>query len=308
MNKENVFVTMNDGEKIALHTWIPSGEVKTIIQISHGMQEYALRYDRFAEFVGKSGIAVYAHDHRGHGDTAKNDEELGILAKKDGFNRVVEDLHAMILKCKKDFPNARMILLGHSFGSFVAQAFIERYGEELDGCILSGTAGPNNAINRGGKVIASIVCALKGYAYKSSFLANASFGKYNDKIDIKKTEYDWLSRDEDEVKKYIDSKYCGFPASASFFRDITAGLLAVHKAKAIANIPKKLPIYFIAGEADPVGDYTNTVKKLIEVYKQNGIENVQHSFYPGARHELLNETNRIEVMNDILHWIESFTS
>jgi alpha-beta hydrolase superfamily lysophospholipase len=308
MKKETVFETMDDGKQIALHMWVPDTKINTIIQISHGMAEYALRYDRFATFLGDYGIAIYAHDHRGHGQTAVDDNELGFIAEKNGFNRVVEDLHFMIRKCKTDFPDAKCVLFGHSFGSFVTQAFIERYGSELDGCILCGTAGPNLAVAKGGKMMAAIISFFKGTHYRSQFLDTASFGNYNKKITDAKTNFDWLSRDETEVKKYINSKYCGFLCSASFFYDITYGLCLIHTKKAMACVPKKLPIFFIDGGSDPVGNYTKSVLKLIKVYKHNGVENVAYKFYPLARHELLNEINRNEVMEDILNWTKKLLS
>ena len=302
MKKETVFMTMDDGKQIALHKWIPEGKINIIMQISHGMAEYALRYDRFANFLGSFGIAVYAHDHRGHGQTAKNDDELGFIAKKNGFNRVVEDLHFMIRKCKTDFPDAKCILFGHSFGSFVTQAFIERYGSELDGCILCGTAGPNLAVAKVGKTLAAIISFFKGVHYRSKFLDTLSFGVYNKKIRGVKTNFDWLSRDKTEVKKYIDSKYCGFLCTASFFYDITYGLCVIHTKKAMTCIPHNLPVFFIDGTCDPVGNYTKSVLKLIKIYKHIGVKNITYKFYPEARHELLNEINRDEVMGDILKW------
>ncbi|HZK19839.1 MAG TPA: alpha/beta fold hydrolase, partial [Treponemataceae bacterium] len=228
MTKKTVFEVMNDDTKVALHMWIPKGPVHTVVQISHGMAEHALRYDRLAEFLVKHGIAVYAHDHRGHGQTAKNKDALGFIAAKNGFTRVVEDVYTLLLKTKKDFPNAKIVLFGHSFGSFVAQSFIECYGLEIDACILCGTAGPNPLLAYAGKCLSGIISAIKGPRYRSKFLDFVSFGSYNNKIPHKQTKFDWLSRDNNEVEKYINSDYCGFLCSASFFNDISTGLARIH--------------------------------------------------------------------------------
>lgn len=324
MKKETIFIEMSDGEKVALHKWVPEGNIKAVVQLSHGMTEYAQRYSDFAQFLCNNGFAFYAHDHRGHGDTAtggvtydvvqtlddKNkpvNDNLGYLADDNGFVRVMEDLHTMISICHKDFPNGKVILLGHSFGSFISQYFIENYGSEIDGCILSGTAGPRIALSKAGHFIAKLVIFFKGKRYRSTFLDNICFGSYTKKILHQKTSKDWLSRDESEVDTYIKNPLCGFLCTAGFFADLTGGLSIIHTKKNMEQIPTDLPVFFFAGDADPVGDYGKTIKKLVEIYKANGMKNVSLKLYPEGRHEMLNEFNKEEVMNDILSFIKGLT-
>lgn len=305
---KTVFKTLDDGTQIALHTWIPHAFLKKnivryVVQLSHGMAEHAQRYDHFARFLCKNGIAVYAHDHRGHGQTAATADELGFLAKEEGFQRVVLDLYAMVQTCHEDFPGVPIILLGHSFGSFIAQSFIEQFGTEVNGCILSGTAGPRIPITMMGSALAAIIKKFKGTRHRSKFLDKLSFGTYRDKITKPCAEFAWLSRDIEVVQGYEDDPLCGFLCTAGFFYDLTSGLTRIHQRKNIRRIPKNLPVFLFSGTADPVGSYTKTIKKLAHQYNHEGIQ-VTERYYAGGRHEMLNEVCNDEVYTDIVNWIE----
>lgn len=303
MIKETELVEMSDGKKVALHKWIPDGEIKGVIQLSHGMAEFALRYDRFARICTENGFVFYGHDHRGHGETAENMEELGYLADKDGFQRVVLDVHEMVSKAQKDFPDKPVFLFGHSFGSFVSQSFIEQFGNEINGCVLCGSAGPRLPLTTAGHLIAGIVKCFKGAKKSSEFINNLAFGAYNSKIENPATDFEWLTHDEDEIRKYIESPYCGFRCSNEFFYDFFGGLCTIHKKNNMKKIPAGLPVFIIAGEEDPVGDWGKTVPVLHDIYKRNGIKDLELKMYPGCRHELLNETVHTEVEQDIISWI-----
>lgn len=303
MKKETVFVEMSDGKKVALHTWIPDGEVKAVVQLSHGMAEFAMRYDRFAEICANNGIAFYGHDHRGHGETAANLNELGYLADKDGFQRVVLDVHEMVMKAHKDYPDKPVFLFGHSFGSFVSQSFIEQFGNDIHGCILCGSAGPRVPLTTAGKCIAGIIKFFGGAKGRSDFIDNLAFGEYNSQIENPSSAFDWLSHDLEELQKYQDNPYCGFKCTNEFFYDFFGGLCTIHKKANMKKIPADLPVYIIAGKEDPVGDWGKTVPQLHAIYKKNGIKDLTLKMYPGCRHELLNETNHEEVEQDILGWI-----
>ncbi|MGI5172093.1 alpha/beta hydrolase [Treponema sp. OMZ 840] len=307
INTKSDFVAMDDGARLALHTWIPEIGIRYVVVISHGMAEYALRYDRFARFLAENGIAVYAHDHRGHGKTAVCEDDLGFLAEKDGFQRVVSDLRRIIQKSRLDFPQAKIILFGHSFGSFVAQSFIEQFSNEIDACILSGTAGPRLALSIAGNRIAAAVKCFKGSRYRSKFLDKLSFSSYLDRIpeSEKNSPFAWLSRDKDQVKKYEADPLCGFLCTAGFFYDLTAGLSRIHRKKNMAGIRGDLPVFLFAGTADPVGGYTKTIRALAAVYRKNGIQDVSEKYYEDGRHEMLNELNYDEVYADIFSWITS---
>ena len=304
------FLTMSDGNRNAFHSWVPEGDVAGVVVLSHGMAEHAARYGRFAGMLNSEGIALYAEDHRGHGQTAKLAKEKGLgdygyLADKDGFFRVVDDIHEEVLEVKKRFPGKKVVLFGHSFGSFVSQCFIEKYGQDVDACVLCGTAGPRNAIVGVAKCLGTIVKCFSGKKKVSKFMDNLAFGAYNNKIPSPRTKFDWLSRDNAQVDAYIADPWCGFVCTTGFFCDMFAGLSFVHNAANMRRIPKTLPVHFIDGTGDPVGDYAKTVEQLCSIYKANGMEKVSIKLFEEARHELLNETNYQEVQQDVLNFIKA---
>lgn len=304
MKTETLKVKMSDGKNVALHTFVPEGDVKAVVQLSHGMAEHSMRYEALGKFLCDNGIAFYAHDHRGHGETAESVEDLGFLAENDGFNRVVEDLATMIKKCKEDFSGKKVILLAHSFGSFVSQCYIEKYGAEIDGVVLCGSAGPRLLLTGFGQVFSGIVMKCTGKRKKSALLDTLVFGTYNKGIESDSPAA-WICRDAEVVKKYDDDPFCGFKVTNEFFYDFLGGLTSIHKKKNMNKIPKDLPVFLMAGDGDPVGEYGKSVKKLFTSYKKLGIKDVSLKIYPEARHELFNELNKVDVMNDLLVWVLS---
>jgi alpha-beta hydrolase superfamily lysophospholipase len=306
MKKDTVFLTTG----IAVHRWIPDGEPIALVQISHGMTEHADRYDYFAAALVSQGFAVYAHDHRGHGDTAVNGNQgslqnLGYLADKEGFELVTRDLREVIGQLKKDFPGKKTILFGHSFGSFVSQNYIEQFGTEINGCILSGSAGPRLPLVNAGRLMAKCIILCKGKRHRSPFLQKLAFGTYNKRIKNRVSENAWLTRDAEEVRKYDNHDYDGFLPTAGFFYDLFTGLSRIHTKKAMQKIRCGLPVFIFAGTADPVGDYGKTVKALADIYQSMGIADLTLKLYPDGRHEMLNELNKDEVIQDILTWIKA---
>ncbi len=299
---------MDDDFELAIHKWEPKTLIKKlpkyIVCISHGMAEHAQRYAAFAHFLCENNIVVYAHDHRGHGKTAEKNGILGYIGKKNGFQRVVLDVRNVIQIAKKDYPGVKVILLGHSFGSFIAQSYIQQFGDEIDACILSGTAGPNPILTLPGEGIANCVKMIKGATHPSPLLDNVTFGSYNSKIKQPSSPKAWISRDEESVKSYIEDPMCGFICSAGFFADLTHGLNTIHKEKNIRKVRKDLPILLFAGTGDPVGGYTETIKKLAQLYKKYDVIHIHEKYYIGGRHEMLSELNKEEVFSDILQWLE----
>ncbi len=312
MQTEKFFQTMKDGTEIAVNRWIPDNEedIKAVIVLSHGMLEHALRYDRIGSDFADKGFVFSGHDHRGHGRTAFNAEQKGtgefaLLSKSDGFNLVESDLEEIIGKVKADFPGKKVILLGHSFGSFVAQAFIERAGKIIDGCVLSGTSGPRRSAVRGGLFVTSLMMLFHKKNYKSIALQKMAFKGYNDRFGEIKTGLEWLSKSESNIEMYMNDSWCGGVATLGFFREIFKGLNDIHKKNNMKKIPSSLPILFVTGEEDPVGDYGKTIRALASDYKNNGVKVVDTKFYEGYRHEILNEEISERVMDDIVSWIGS---
>ncbi|MDR2537185.1 MAG: lysophospholipase [Treponema sp.] len=305
------WLTADDGVKLFVRSWIPRPAVplRAIVHIVHGMAEHSLRYERLALRLNTAGIAVWAADMRGHGKTADlsvNDAArgglLGHCADKDAISRIAADIDALNRAIGKQYPHTPLFLLGHSWGSFLAQNYIEAYGNRLAGCILSGTRGPDGLKIRAGVPLMTTLAALHGR--KGSFLARAlADGPYSRPFKPIRTAFDWLSRDEKEVDAYIADPFCGKLCSSVFYRDLLVLLNKIHKPEALAAIKRELPIYIFGGSTDPAGDMGNSPTALVNAYRSIGIQDLEFVLYPDARHETLNETNREEVTENLLAWI-----
>lgn len=296
----------DDGINIHVYKWFPDDEnVKAIIQISHGMAEHAARYERFAEFMTRQGIVVYANDHRGHGKTAGTLAEVGFLAKRDGWSLLVRDMFKLTLIAKNEYIGVPVILLGHSMGSFLSREYITGHGHEINGVILSGTGGNPGALGKIGVNLAKIISFFFGKKSKSKLMNSLSFGKFNNGFKPNRTAFDWLSRDNAEVDKYINDEFCGGVFSAGFFHDMLSGINDLFDEDKLQEIPKLLPVLLISGEKDPVGNNGKGVTETYELYKNTGLVDVNIRLYKDARHELLNEINREEVFSDLLEWINT---
>lgn len=300
---------MSDGTEIWINRWAPDSDdqIKGVIQLHHGIQEHSMRYDRLGSVLADAGYVLNAYDMRGHGHTAELAIEakkgmFGKLADKDGFDRIVCDLYEITNAVKLVYPGKKLILLSHSFGSFVSQAFIERFGNKIDGCALLGSAGPDNFKIKLGQIIAHTLKVIKGSDYVSEFLYNLAMGSYNKKIKNPKDKFSWLSVNELNVDIFNMDNWCGIPLTNSILCDLTDGLLNIHSRSNMKKIPKDLPVYIAYGDGDPVGNYGKTVEKLFRVYKKFGISNVQIKKYENVRHELLNEDIKETVENDIIDW------
>lgn len=291
-----------DAKEIKCYKWEAKGEAKGIIQISHGMTEYACRYDYFANKLTEHGFIVYAHDHRGHGETSKHDEERGYIADSEGFDMLVENVKELTDIIKKENNGLPLILFGHSMGSFVSQRYIELYGKELDGVILSGTNGRPDNITKLGILISKAEMIIRGRKAKSKLMDKLSFGDFNKNFKPNRTNYDWLCSVDEEVDKYIESDYCGFICTTSYYYDLIRGLWKINRKENLELIPKDLPVLIFAGDKDPVGDFGKGIKRLYECYKELGIYDLKYKLYKDGRHEMLNESNKDEVILDILHW------
>jgi alpha-beta hydrolase superfamily lysophospholipase len=296
----------SDGKRLFVYRYLPDegAAVKAVVHISHGMAEHAARYARVAESLTAAGYAVYANDHRGHGKTASTDE-LGFFASEHGFARVVADLAELIAHEKKEHPGLPVVLFGHSMGSYIAQQFLIDHGGELAGAVLSGSAGKPNLLASAGRLVARAERLRKGERGTSKLLGDLSFVAFNKQFAPTRTGFDWLSRDAAEVDKYVADPLCGFDVTTSLWVDVLDALTAIADPAQQARIPKTLPIYVFSGSEDPVSEKTKTLEQLLAAYRLAGIRDVSHRFYPGARHETLNETNRDEVTRDLLAWLDA---
>lgn len=308
MISTNFTFKSEDGLEVFVYKWEPKDvKVKGIVQISHGMAETAQRYERFAKVLTHNGYVVYANDHRGHGKTAGSIEKLGYLGDDNGFERLVNDIHRLSLIIKEENPHIPLFLFGHSMGSFAAQRYIMLYGNEIDGVILSGSNGKQGIILDIGIMVAKIEIKKHGAKSQSPKLNNLIFGKYNTYFKPNNTEFDWLSSNSAEVDKYINDPYCGTVFTAGFFYDFLNGLKEIEDKNNLNMIPKDLPIYIFSGDKDPVGKFGKGVINLFNRYKNLGVKDIKYKLYKDGRHEMLNETNGEEVMNDIIKWLDLYT-
>lgn len=303
---DNFTFKSTDQTEIFVHKWLRKEQtVKGIVQISHGMAETAARYERFAKTLTKSGFIVYANDHRGHGQTAQDVDSLGYLGAEDGFKLLVQDIAKLTDIVRAENPNVPIYLFSHSMGSFAAQRYIMDYPNQIEGLILSGSNGPQGLALTAGKVVAKIEMRLRGKKAKSKLMNKLTFGTYNRNFKPQTTGSEWLTRDENELNKYLQNPYCGTIFPTSFYYEFLDSLMYVENEENFHKIPKNLPIFIISGNQDPVGDFGKGLMKLQARYEKSGVQDLEMKLYEGARHELLNEVNREEVTQDILMWLEA---
>lgn len=279
------------------------GNVKAVMVIHHGMAEHRERYNGFIEFLTENGIAVYMHDMANHGKSNQNPSETGYFGKKDGYKHLVKDLKTVFDMAKADYPDKKIIVMGHSMGSFIVRCFTAWYADAgFAGAIYMGTGGAN-PIAGIGDFISSAIAGLSGSTHKSKMLDKLTFGAYNNKFE-KRTPFDWLTRDTAIVDKYIADDYCGFLFSAKGMNDLVKLNIAANTAEWYSKVPKDIPILVVSGAMDPVGNFGAGIKEIQTKLEESGHNKAQMKLYEGARHEVLNETNKEEVYADILSFIE----
>lgn len=299
-------ITSSDGvHSLKVLTWIPEGQIKAVVQISHGMIEHMERYREFAEFLCKEGYLVVGNDHLGHGASVEKEEELGYFAKQGKSAVPVEDLHLITGKVKEEYPGVPYFLLGHSMGSFLARRYCMTYGQELDGAIFLGTGTQPSLVLAYGKLVAGITKLFRGDRHRSRLIKYSAFGSYLSHIENPKTASDWLSRDEERVKQYRDDKLCRFDFTVNGYDTLFDVISYIQKSENIQKLPKDLPILILSGEEDPVGAYGKGPRKVYQSYLDHGLTNVQLKMYPEDRHELLHELDRQQVFQDILSFLEA---
>jgi alpha-beta hydrolase superfamily lysophospholipase len=307
MTLSSVTLPAADGVALFVYRWLPAAAPKGVVQIAHGLAEHAGRYARLAASLNAAGYAVYADDHRGHGRTAGATEDLGQFADSDGWRKCQDDLWQLNRRIAADYPGVPIVLIGHSMGSFLAQHFICEHGAALAGVVLSASNGKPAPLAAAGRLIARIERLRLGRRGKSALIDALAFSAFNKPFAPARTPFDWLSRDTAEVDKYIADPLCGFPATVQLWIDLLDALAAIADPARQARIPKRLPIFVIAGMRDPVSENTKGLERLLAAYRAAGLECVTHHFYPEARHELFNEVNRDEVTSDVIAWLDGVT-
>ena len=297
------FDSRDNATKIHAVRWEPeSGKPEYIVQIIHGMAEHVERYAAFAEFLTAQGCVVVAEDHLGHGKTAENGT-YGYFCKQDPATVVVRDVHRLKKLTQERYPGVPYYILGHSMGSFILRNYLFRYGKGIDGAIIMGTGQQPLYLPIGLKCTSALASLFGGAAKPSEFINKASFGTYLKRIPNPRTNYDWLTKDEKIVDQYIADPQCGFTFTGNGFKTLAELILRLNRKSNLSKMPVTLRVLIMSGGEDPVGDYGEGPKKVLEQFKAEGMQRVTLKIYEGDRHELLNELDKEQVYKDIWQWI-----
>ncbi len=305
MRKEEITYDSRDGKsKIYACKWIPDGEPKAIFQIIHGMAEHIARYEDFATYLCERSFLVMGEDHLGHGRTAAiNNSKKGYFCKQHGDTVIVRDVHRLKKMVQSEYPGVPIFILGHSMGSFMIRNYMYRYGTGITGAIVMGTGHQPRGLLRVSRAIASVQGFIFGDDHTSNLINIMAFGSYNKRIKNARSHFDWLSRDEAQVQKYIDDPDCGFTFTVGGFKVLFKLLWKLTDSENLEQMPPELPVLMVSGDADPVGEYGEAVKKVYASYSELGMKDVTLKLYRDDRHEILNELDHDEVYADIYNWV-----
>ncbi|WP_034061534.1 alpha/beta hydrolase [Lacinutrix jangbogonensis] len=296
-----------DGESICYYKWEanPNVPFRGLLQIAHGLGEHAGRYDSIAHLLQEEGYSVYANDHRAHGKTAEIKRLFGFYDGKEYFDDCVADMYALSTIMKTEKPQSKFILFGHSMGSLLSRKYVTKYGKELDALILSGTASFIKGLGNIGLVTATTVTAFRGRSRGNEFLKSFFFGEFNKKFKPNRTKFDWISSNEKEVDLYAKDPYRIEDFSLGVFLDLIKNSKKLNKPEAFKATPENLPVLIFSGDKDPVGEMGKGVKRVVEQYKNRGMQDLTFNLYEGGRHEMLNEVNGKAVKQEVISWLNA---
>ena len=305
MRDEFYFPSKDCNTEIHTIEWKPEGEVKAVLQICHGMVEYIRRYDEFARFLCDRGYYVVGNDHLGHGKSVQAKSEYGFFNEKYGNACVLGDMHTLCQRTARKYPGVPYFMLGHSMGSSLLRQYIQMYGNGLSGAVLMGvTSDQKKAALLFGKRLCRVMAAFRGWHYRSKMVDKMVVGPYNKKFKPAHTRADWITSDREQLDAYVSDPLCSFMFTVNAYYNVFSGMIGMQRKESVYMIPKGLPILFMSGAEDPVGDFGKGVRKIYEKYRAAGIRDVTLRLYTGDRHEILNETDRDQVYADLLEWFE----
>ncbi len=305
MRDEFYFPSKDGNTEIHTIEWKPDKEVKAVLQLCHGMVEYIGRYDEFAQFLCDKGYYVVGNDHLGHGKSVQAKSEYGFFNEKYGNVCVLGDIHTLRQRTAKKYPDVPYFMLGHSMGSSLLRQYIEMYGNGLAGVVLMGAVEDHSkAALLFGKRLCRIMAAFRGWHYRSKLVDDLAIGGYNKKFKPARTQADWITSDYERLEKYATDPLCTFRFTVNAYYNMFLGMINMQRKESVYMIPKGLPVLFVSGAEDPVGGFGKGVRKIYEKYRAAGIQDVALRLYTGDRHEILNETDRQQVYEDLLGWFE----
>lgn len=296
--------TSSTGAQLNYYSKLPKGKPKAILQINHGMAEQASRYERFAGALAKAGYGTYAHDHRGHGATTAPDMQLGSFAKSDGWNKVIADVHAMNTLIKSENPDVPVIAFGHSMGAIVTLSYILNHPQSISASAIWNSGVETGALGFVLKTVLKIQRMFLGSDVPSSLIKKLTFDTWNKEFSPNRTEFDWLSRDETEVDKYVADPLCGFNCTIGLWIDLVQGIYFGADNSNLANLPNALPVHLQAGAKDPCSNHGKAVANIAKRMKNAGLNDVTLNILSDTRHESLNEINRDQTTAEFIEWLD----
>lgn len=305
MRDEFYFPSKDGNTEIHTVEWKPDGEVRAVLQICHGMVEYIKRYDEFAQFLCEKGYYVVGNDHLGHGKSVQSKSEYGFFDKRYGNACVLGDIHTLRQRTAKKYPDVPYFMMGHSMGSSLLRQYIQMYGNGLAGAVLMGVVTDHSRASLlFVKRLCRLMAAVRGWHYRSRIVDELVTGSFNKKFKPSATRADWITSDREHLEAYVADPLCSFMFTVNAYYSMMAGMLGMQKKENIRMIPKGLPVLFAAGAEDPVGNFGKGVRRVFEKYQSAGIQDVSLKLYEGDRHEILNETDRQQVYEDLYEWLE----
>ena len=286
--------------------WTPEGEPRAVLQIIHGIAEYVERYDDFANYLNSLGYLVVAEDHMGHGKSIGTEGTQGYF--NGGWMAAMEDSYRLLTDTRQKYPQLPYVLFGHSMGSFLARTLLEVHPDSgIAAAVICGTGWQPALLLRSGLLMCKLICKKDGEKKPGPTLQNLVFGSYNQRVEHPRTPFDWLNRDKRAVDAYIADPLCGFVASGGLLRDMLGGIAFIQKKENLEKMNRELPVFFIAGGDDPVGNYGKGVRQAADAFEKAGMKHVSVRVYPLCRHEILNEINKQEIYEDIARWLKPVT-
>lgn len=309
MTNMTEFTFLSTDGKTQLHgmRWEPEGgSVRAVLQICHGVAEHIARYDAFARYLNGLGIAVVGHDHLGHGLSLPEGGTPVYFGEGNTWNTVVDDIYVLHQRIRLWYPDVPLCIMGHSMGSFLTRTYLIRYPGTVKAAVIMGTGWQPKAVIAGGMAVAKAVGAVVGENGTSDLVTNLAFGAYNKLFAPNRTSCDWLSADEDNVDAYMADPLCGADATVGLFRQMLSGIRFNQKLSNLRQMDPRIPVLFVAGEKDPVGDCGNGVRRTYQEFRRAGVQDCTLKLYPGLRHEILNEKAYApEITKDIETWLLS---
>lgn len=306
MAEKREFTYLSADGKTNIHAveWKPEqGEVSAVLQIVHGMVEFIGRYEEFAQYLTKRGFAVVGHDHLGHGASIGTKEDYGFFREKNGNAAVLKDIHHLKKLTEKNYGDLPYYMLGHSMGSFLVRQYLCLRGGELDGAIIMGTGTKPVPLLKAGRGLCRGLAAIFGWRHRSLLVDRMAFGGYNKHFKPARTTADWLTKDEALVDRYLADERCTFRFTLNGYYNLFYSMETAWNKSSLKRMPADLPVLFVAGKEDPVGDFGTGVELVEKRFREAGMEKVTTKLYETDRHEILNETDRSTVYEDLYNWL-----